>query len=958
MPPIRAAVLCVVVIFALTGSTSFGHERHRRDWSDHPGMPRQIYDIANDDRGFLWTASEQGIQRFDGRESVPWGPDVVRTAVHALNPGPAGQIVGFTTRGRAYEVTTAGLEVVLGPDGEPFDDLWDADYAGDGALWLCDDVGLFRRSAQGGWARIEAPLLEGQSVYQVRGAPNGSAYVGTLEGRFLRVTADRRVEVLLDDPTGQITRIAVMDDGLQAFGLRFGPNHGIYLVEDGGVRQVWNDAERERRWTGLAFRGGTLWAVSTGYVLAIREAGTRVEVLQPEDGFHLGGTVVVDHENSLWLTSFRGLYQFPDPEVVMWTDMDGTREVHEVGPDMWIGRWAGPHRLDRDDRWIAQSPGEYRIFDWGGVAPWGSIWFVGVDGQQTPRQKSVLLEHRSGKWVRHLTRDLDVHTGAYAIDAGVFWVTYHDTLWRVRAEGAAPEPVSRLPVGAEIVTAVAVRGDRVIVAFRYGPYCEGTLNTNRSALESEWSCESIDGAGELTHMLLLEDGTVWVGTEGRGVVRRSADDWETIVGETELGTTMIRGISISPRGGIWVVSSIGRIRVEPQRDSVRVVERLGSWIGVPDWMTFRLLEQSDGTIWLSGMTSTIRVPVSSRQRPTRPPKIYVTGFRADGVDLLPGEPQRLPATTRRIEVHWAAPAFRDPASLRYHVRADATGEWVTTRERSFRFVDLGPGDYRVEVRASLDGHTWSETAAGVRFSIRSPLWRRPRTWAALLAGAVIAILSIQWLRTRQQVRLERHRTAIAMNLHDELGAGLGSIGLLTDLVSGAEMDRSEQRDVATRVGEISRDLSRSLSDIVWTLRPASADLPGFVQFLRQRASDLLSGVETTVEFEFPDEVPATPLRLEVRRQIHAIASEVLHNIAKHAKAGRVKVSLRADGALWTLRVADDGVGFDGSVPDNGLGLESMRRRAAIIGARLTMTSEPGSGSCFELSFSPQAGGGR
>ena len=76
-------------------------------------MPRQIWDMTYDDRGFLWLASEEGIHRFDGQEVVPWGQDVVRSVVHGINRGPGGQIVGFTANGGpAYEITPEGLELV------------------------------------------------------------------------------------------------------------------------------------------------------------------------------------------------------------------------------------------------------------------------------------------------------------------------------------------------------------------------------------------------------------------------------------------------------------------------------------------------------------------------------------------------------------------------------------------------------------------------------------------------------------------------------------------------------------------------------------------------------------------------------------------------------------------------------------------------------------------------------
>jgi signal transduction histidine kinase/ligand-binding sensor domain-containing protein len=951
MPGLRTFIATFVVV-ALAGVTVPAHaqERYKRDWSDHPGMPRQIWDLTYDDRGFLWLASEEGVHRFDGREVVPWGS--VSDSIVGINRGPDSRMVAYTDVGAGFEVAADGLRPL---QDIPFERIRDAVYDAKGGLWVGAESGLFRRDVDGQWTQIEPPELVGQTPLRVVAAADGGAYVGTVEGSFVRVHPDDSAEVWMSDPRGQVTRVAVKDEQTQAFALRFGSGNGIYLAENGVVRPIYIREEVGRRWTGLVFRGETLWAVSTGEVLAITENGNRIELLGPEQGFDPGGEAVVDHEKSLWMASFRGIHQFTEPDVVLWTELDGARAVHRIGDDTVVGRWRGPHRRVGEGDWQPLTPEGYVIFDWGGVSPWGTLWFVAVQYPDTPRRRSALLELGSTGWRHHATRDYGVFAGAFAADdSGVFWLAFHNTLWRVDGEGATPRAVAELAVDKGVFSGMVVEGDLVRMAFRNGPYCEGKLNAERTALEDDWACDTIEGAGQLLDFKMI-DGVPWVGTWDRGVLRRIDGDWETVIDETDLDTSTIRGISVSPSGGVWVVTLLDRVRVELEDGRPRIVERLGPWIGVPNWMNFNVLEEDDGSLWLSGMVSATQVPRHARQRPTQPPNVFVTGFRADGRDLPTAERQALPATTRRIEVSWAAPAFRDPASLRYQVRADSTGDWVPTRERSFRFVDLGPGDYRIEVRASLDGETWSAAAADVRFAIRSPLWQRPTFWAAMLAVGTIGVLLMQWLRTRQQVRLERQRTDIAMNLHDELGAGLGSIGLLADLAADETMEPGESRQVVTRVGEISRGLSRSLSDIVWTLRPASVDLPGFALFLRQRASDLLSAGEAKVEFDFPDPVPPVRVELAVRRQIHAIASEALHNAAKHAGASKVSVGLRSEGDTWVLGITDDGVGFDDDGEPMGLGLASMNKRASSIGATLTIGVGEQGGCRVELGFTPRAG---
>jgi len=956
MPVSRSLwVPCLAALLVAAAAPSVAGERYRRDWSDHPGMPRHIRDLDYDDRGFLWLAGEQGIHRFDGQEVVRWSSPEVRELV-GINRGPGGRLVAFSMQGAAYEVTSTEVETLDEASGTKLANIHDADYAPDGGLWVCDDAGLFHRGVEGNWTRVALPPPEDQVPIRVRGAPDGGAFVGTNQGGFIRIAADHAAETWFAEPSGLVTRIAVKDAHTQAFALRYGTEQGVYLVRDGEVRLVYRSSPG-RRWTGLVFRDDTLWVASTLETVAISDDGERVEVLGPEQGFEPGGEAIVDHEKSLWLASFRGTYQFPEPDVEMVTEMAGTREVHHVDSDVVVGRWRGPFRLRDDGRWQPMTPDGYEIFDVGGVSPWGTTWWVAVRDPRTPQRRSALLEVDRHGWTERIVRDYGVFDGGYATgDDGKFWIAFYNTLWRVDGKGASPLAVAPLPREKGVLSGLSLEQGLVRMTFRYGPYCEARLNSARDALDGEWDCETIEGARELLDFIVV-DGAPWVATWDRGVVRRRGDIWETIVGEEQLGTPAVRGISPSPSGGVWVISYLDRVRVEVHEDGVEVVERLGPWIGVPNWMTFNARERPDGTVWLTGMTSAIRIPPHARARPPDAPRVFATGFRADGRDLSPDSEQVLPASTQRVELRWSAPAFRDPASLRYEVRADSRGDWVETRERSFRFAGLGAGDYRIEVRASLDGRHWSAVPTDFRFVIRSPLWQRPPFWLGLLAFAAIVGLLVQGLRTRQQIRLERQRTNIAMNLHDELGAGLASVGLLTDLATGSDMAPRENREVVERVGEISRELSRSLADIVWTLRPKSLNLAGFALFLRQRAGDLLSAGETAVEFDFPDPVPSIRLPLEVGLQIHAITSEALHNAAKHARASRVRVSLRSDGAAWILRIEDDGVGFAEASDEDGLGLASMRKRAESIGARLSIDAHERGGCRLELRFTARVEGG-
>jgi signal transduction histidine kinase len=273
-----------------------------------------------------------------------------------------------------------------------------------------------------------------------------------------------------------------------------------------------------------------------------------------------------------------------------------------------------------------------------------------------------------------------------------------------------------------------------------------------------------------------------------------------------------------------------------------------------------------------------------------------------------------------------------------------------------QFAALEPGDYRAEMAASLDGEHWSSPPATLAFGVLPPWYR---TWWARLLMVAVGLAFAIWmyrLRVAALLRVERERTRIAMDLHDELGTGLGSIGMLAGVAAREGLDAGEQRRLVREIANVSSLLGSGLRSLVWSLRSGRAGLTELGAQIADHARRLFPEDQPRLYVQLPSDAPNTPLAAELRRHVLLLALETLHNIARHARAQNVVLALTADThGGFCLRVEDDGLGFDPESTSAGSGLESIRRRAAAIRAKLDIASAPGTGTRITLTHSGRLG---
>lgn len=226
---------------------------------------------------------------------------------------------------------------------------------------------------------------------------------------------------------------------------------------------------------------------------------------------------------------------------------------------------------------------------------------------------------------------------------------------------------------------------------------------------------------------------------------------------------------------------------------------------------------------------------------------------------------------------------------------------------------------------------------------------------------LIAVLSRRFARAAERLHLLRQlgerdlemahtRLRIAGDLHDDIGASLSSMAVLSDLVRRNDDLPDADRARLDRLSTSARALVDDLRDIVWTIDPGADRARDLAERLRDTASSLLPGVRCTVEAPGSGDLAVD---METRRQVLLVAKEALHNVARHADASRVSLHLGIEAGTLTLRIEDDGRGFDPETASGGHGLRSLRQRAERLGGTLTIDSAPGEGTRLTL-LAPRA----
>ncbi len=313
----------------------------------------------------------------------------------------------------------------------------------------------------------------------------------------------------------------------------------------------------------------------------------------------------------------------------------------------------------------------------------------------------------------------------------------------------------------------------------------------------------------------------------------------------------------------------------------------------------------------------------------------------------------------------AAPSFFDERSILYSYELEGSGNanWSTPSHNPyFTFSNLSPGHYTLNTKAQFPDAFYSPRSASYTFTILPPWWQ---TWwfriltGSLIVGLLIIATRFYYRRKMEQQKailekkqaIEKERTRIATDMHDDLGAGLSRIKFLSETIGIKKQTQQPIEEDISKIREYSHEMIEKMGEIVWALNEKNDSLSDLLSYTRSYAAEYLAqnGIGCTVDL--PEYLSSAFVSGEFRRNVFLAVKEILHNVVKHSQANHVNIEMNIDDGLL-LRIRDDGIGFDrANIQPFRNGLHNIEKRMKDIGGAAEILTVKGTAVTLKIPLS-------
>jgi signal transduction histidine kinase/ligand-binding sensor domain-containing protein len=888
-----------------------------RTWQSEDGLPGNVVrSISQGSNGFLWVATAEGIARFDGTTfhpiPHPAGDTGRRNGFFRTFATPDGSIWVSTFRGGLLKVEGESLQRVIA---DPPDDQMGAIthvHLAQGRLWI-------RRDQRWHFINPSGEVIASEPYERIRRSCSAHLKMEALRGR--RDDLDRPTS--LTEKDGGVWRIT---NGTLSY---LGPGSqekDRRTVSQLGARMIANDLLEDRE--------GNLW-IANPVAGLVRVRRSRVVGLHTATGIYDQPvhTAITTRDGSWWIANRNG-------------GIDRISEGRIERLDLVEGGYFRPVICLFEDSqgrlWLASRDGS--VFRWNGEAfdipfekthliskvnaitetPDGTLWFAGSQG----------LSAWDGRIIKNL-----VSTDDYP--------------------------------AIEFTTMAAVPGQGILAGTSDGRLLHVTLEKARAletppALKGKW----------ISSVLHIQAGEIWITTIGAGLFLRTSEEWHHFDSNDGLPDERLTAVIREDEDGLWLGSLGGIIRTS--RSSL--LQRITNRELVPRWLRLdrsdglltreciggsqpAAWQSVDGTLWFPTSSGLAGVNPARIRYQTIPPLVYLQSVQINGLSH-PLEQDKLVVGPGSVRAAFSfnGLSLSAPEDVTYKTRLVGIDE-------DFRFVGgsnearyeaLPPGRYRFEVHAINGDGIATIRPAGISIHVQPHLWQTP--WFIALctvSGTAASVIIGGWIvrqRLKQRLEtlrlkgaLENERSRISRDLHDDLGASLTELSILSSLTAESTADPAARNSIQQISGK-ARHVVAALDEIVWATNPTEDSLRSLVDYLAAFAREFLESAQIPLRTQIERQIPDVAIGPRRRHNVFLATREAINNAVKHGQPTAIDLHISIEAQQLVIRIRDNGRGFHVDYAASGNGLTNLRTRMRECGGDCSLESAPRRGTTVTLTL--------
>ena len=970
-----------------------------RSWQREQGMPHNsLRALAQTEDGYLWLGSDDGLSRFDGVHFASFN------AVPGLPPGPVRALLGDSDGTLWIGTVSNGLTCYHDShflnfttrDGLPSDSINALAEDRENRLWIGTQNGLALWKDGRVVALDSNATFRGKSVTALAKDLRGTMWMGIAgtgvfqfqNGQWSQLS-DPSVNTLLQDP-----HCLLVDAGGR---LWIGAGSDFVLCREG---EQWR-RYRIPRHSGNSYVAalaeeldGTIWAGSVSEGLFQFKSG-RLNAVNAGSGLadNLVTALFVDREGKLWVGSESALNRLQRQDVFVFSQNEGlgygaVRGLAEVAsgviwaakPHEGLYRWEGKAFNHLTAAGLSAHDDDVGALL---VASDRSCWVACENG---------LLHFKDPQAIADESRlfalpNLRIISLAEDLKGNIWSGTEEGQLWKLSlgrwiqvTNFAQSKPVTAIFVSSEGSIWIGTDGDGL---YRFKDDNWSHYDRNNGL-----------GSDSLRVLYSKSRNTLWIGTADGGLSRWRDGRIVTFTSREGLPDDTISQIQEDDDGRLWLGGNHGVACIN-KRELDELVDGTVSNIfphvyGKAEGMLSEEcasgffpagLKTHSGLVWFSTLKGAVVLNPRHLAPAAPPPMAVLENVLVDGKSIPAFREWRngrtsaamllIPPGRHQFEFQYTAPSFDAPEQTHFRYQLDGldTG-WSDAGTRRAAFYNyVPPGEYHFRVAAGNSENIWNPAGASLDLSVARYFWQ---AWWVIASGVLLVLVLVgggarfaekkrlqrRMKRLEQERALERERTRIAQDLHDEMGAKLCRISFLSEHARRGASQPGEMKEQIASISDAARDVLHSLDEIVWAVNPQNDTLEHVASYLGQYAQDYfqLTGIEC--EVDMPAELPSFPVSSQARHHLFLAVHEAFTNILKHSGATQAKVSISCSDAAFNITVTDNGKGItptagktNGEEPaSSGNGLINMRQRMSGIGGDCLIESKSGGGTCVRFIF--------